>query len=80
MAPILRTSKMKRIISAGNREATVSDIPTDELEKVLKGEGWPAGHAKNLQSGWSKHTKLNRRTLQDFAAGAAQEEAEQGHK
>lgn len=67
--------KIKRL-TAANRPITVRDVPTDILEGILRSIGWPWGHAKRLQSGWSGNTRLDRRTLEDFAGGADQE----GHK
>lgn len=77
--PKLKLQKLTTGNLEKEREFTVSDIPEEDLEKVLTDPtiGFPAGHAKNMQHGWPKGTKLSRKALQDFAAGAANESAQQ---
>jgi hypothetical protein len=71
-------SKMKELTDKIHaRPATVSDIPSEDLDPILVGVGFPPNSAEKMQKSWSARTPLNKRTLRDFAAGAAQEQAEQ---
>lgn len=68
-------SKLTTILNA-SKEAppiTVSDIPVEALDEILESVGFPKKSGKNMQTGWPRTTRLDKRTLQDFAAGAATE-------